>query len=136
MASASDDHVSDDADDEDEDDNESDPSDDPSNPDAYDTDEERECWNKKELALSGCLYDVPAPVTFSISRAYQLLEIKTFSDTEHLTHSSPELSQRAIIFLNDLYHDESALRDRTSMVYVCSVIMTYLYHLCRICLRG
>ena len=32
------------------------------------------------------------------------------------------------MFLNDLYHDESALRDRASMVYVCSVIMTYLYH--------
>ena len=75
MASATDEHVSDD-DDADEDDDASEPSDDPTNPDAYDTDEERECYSKKELALSGCLYDVhqslslSAPVTFRISRAY------------------------------------------------------------------
>ena len=88
MASASDDHVSDDADDEDDEDDDSDPSDDPSNL------EERECWNKKELALSGCLYDVhsslslPAPTTFSISRAYQLLEFKNVSLESHPNNPS------------------------------------------------
>jgi hypothetical protein len=119
---------SDDQESEDADDESSEPSEDHSDPAVYDIEDMQDCWNMTVLAFSGCLYDVnrslslPLPVTFMIAKAFQRV----------VTHALPsDISQQAIKFLCDLYHDEYALKDRASMVYVCAITMTFLFQLDR-----
>lgn len=102
--------------------------------DSHDPDQDDDAfceeWNWSALTICGCMYDVystlkrPLPRSFQLNSAVMMFPVKPTRPIATKLH----LAHRGLKFLDGLYTDKDALQaNRASMVYVCAVVMTFVF---------